>query len=71
MSKKIININSKLISQYLFIINCLIYRKPRIGKSLVIFFINKILGENKCMSLYSDENSLTSTIVKYIHSYCL
>jgi len=65
IKKEIINIDSKLMSKYLFTINCLVCGKPGVGKSL---FINKILGENKCMSLYSEEDSLTSKIVKYIHS---
>ena len=65
IKKEIINIDSKLMSKYLFTINCLVCGKPGAGKSL---FINKILGENKCMSLYSVEDSLTSKIVKYIHS---
>lgn len=43
-------------SKYLFKITFLVCGKPGLGKSL---FINKILGENKCMSLYSEEDSLS------------
>ena len=65
IKKELINIDSKLMSKYLFTINCLVCGKTSAGKSL---FINKILGENKCMSFRSEKDSLTSKIVKYIHS---
>ena len=65
IQKEIINIDSKLMSKYLFTINCVVCGRPGAGKSL---FINKILRENKCLSLESEEDSLTSKIVKYIHS---
>lgn len=61
---ELLDIDSKLMSQYLFTINFLICGKPGSGKSL---FINTILGQNKCISRKSEESSLTTKIVKYIH----